>query len=314
MSSRAGDAGVDRIALAGFVGAAVLAGGNAVAIKVGLRELPPLWSATLRFTLASVVLAGVMATLRMPWPRGQQLAGGVVYGAVGLGATFACANYALQTIGAGLGQTILALVPLATLLTAVAARQEHLTGRGITGSVVAALGVGVVYLRGAPEPIPTASFLAALGSVAGMSTAAVFVRRFPPAHPIAMNAVAVIVAAALLMVATVIAGESMTMPTEATTLAALAYLGIVGSVVVFTLMLLVLKHWSASRANYVMVLVPVVAIPAAALVLDEPVPATLLLGAVLVVGGVYLGALRGTWHRRPASGTPVDDAGPHGGA
>jgi len=114
------------------------------------------------------------------------------------------------------------------------------------------------------------------------------------------------------MVATVIAGESMTMPTEASTLAALGYLGIVGSVVVFTLMLVVLKHWSASRTNYIMVLVPVVAIPAAALVLDEPVPATLLLGAALVIGGVYLGALRGTWNGHPESGSSVDDAGPHG--
>lgn len=130
-----------------------------------------------------------------------------------------------------------------------------------------------------------------------------------------MNAVAVVVATLLLLAATVAASEPMTVPSQPATLAALGYLGVVGSVVVFTLMLLVLKYWSASRANYVMVVVPIVAIPVAALILDEAVPATLLLGGTLIVTGVYLGALRGAWRRRAAAGLGLVEGidGPKGG-
>jgi drug/metabolite transporter (DMT)-like permease len=284
---------LDRGALAAFLGAAVLASGNAVAIKVSLGELQPLWSATLRFALASVVLAIVMTTLRMPWPRGHELSGAVVFGALGLAATFGLANYALLAVPAGAGQTILALVPLATLLIAVAVRQERLTVATVAGAVIAVVGVAVVYLRGVSEPIPMLSLLAVLGAVLTMSAAAVFVRRFPPVHPVAMNAVAVVVASVLLLLGTLLAGEDMAVPRLPKTLTALGYLGVAGSVATFSLMLVVLKHWSASRTNYVLVVVPAFTIPVAAWVLGEEVPATLLWGGVIIVGGVYLGALRG---------------------
>lgn len=287
----------DRVALAAFLGAAVLASGNAVAIKVSLDELQPLWSATLRFGLASVVLAIVMTALRLPWPRGHELSGALVFGALGFAATFALANYALLTVPAGAGQTILALVPLATLLIAVAARQERLTVARVIGAVIAVVGVAIVYLRGVSEPIPLLSLLAVLGAVVTMSAASVFVRRFPPAHPVAMNAVAVVVACVLLLLGTLVAGEDMVVPVSPETLTALGYLGVAGSVVTFSLMLLVLKYWSASRTNYVLVVIPAFTIPVAAWVLGEEVPATLLVGGAVIVAGVYLGALRGTWHR-----------------
>lgn len=106
------------------------------------------------------------------------------------------------------------------------------------------------------------------------------------------------------------------LPSMAGTWLALVYLAVVGSVVVFSLQLLVLKYWSASRANYVFVVIPLVAIPLSAWVDDEQVGPGLLAGAALVAAGVHLGALRGTWRatrrrgrervpppRRPPDGT-----------
>jgi len=61
-----------------------------------------------------------MAVLRLPLPRGRALTGALLYGTLNFGAAFALAYYALVRLHAGLGQTLLALVPLATLLLAVA--------------------------------------------------------------------------------------------------------------------------------------------------------------------------------------------------
>lgn len=296
-----GAARSDRVALAAFLGVSVLASGNGIAIRVGLRELEPLWSAALRFALASAALVLIMTVMRLPWPRGRQLSGAVAFGAIGLGASFALANYALQTAQAGLGQTVLALVPLVTLILAVLVRQERLTFPAMAGALVAAAGVVLISSRGAPAPVPTLTLLAILGSVLAFASAAVVVRRSPPVHPVAMNAVAVLVATAVLLTGAALAGESMVLPRIGQTWFALGYLAVVGSVAVFSLQLLVLKHWSASRANYVFVVIPVFTIPLSAWLDDESVGPGLLLGAVLVVAGVYLGALRGRWRSTVAS-------------
>jgi hypothetical protein len=60
--------------------------------------------------LAAVLLFGLMALLRLEFPRGRALTGALLYGLF---------HYALVKVYAGLGQTLLALVPLATLLFAV---------------------------------------------------------------------------------------------------------------------------------------------------------------------------------------------------
>ena len=59
-------------------------------------------------------------------PRGRALAGAMLYGAFGIGGAFALAYYGLVDVHAGLGQTVLALVPLATLFLVVLQRQERL--------------------------------------------------------------------------------------------------------------------------------------------------------------------------------------------
>ena len=46
----------ERVALASFVAGALLAGGNGVSIRFSNRELPPLWGAGLRFSLAAALL------------------------------------------------------------------------------------------------------------------------------------------------------------------------------------------------------------------------------------------------------------------
>jgi drug/metabolite transporter (DMT)-like permease len=76
------------------------------------------------------------------------------------------------------------------------------------------------------------------------------------------------------------------------TWAALAYVVVIGSVVVFLLHVWVAQQWTASRAAYVMVTTPLVTIVLSAWLDQEPVTGGLLLGGALVLGGVYLGALR----------------------
>src|SRR4051795_1738244 len=280
------------VLVAAFAAIAVLVGGNAVGIRFSNRELDPLWGAGLRFALAATVFGAAMVVLGLELPRGRALTGAVLFGLLDVGGAFALGYYALVELHAGFGSILLALVPLVTLLLAALVGQERLRAVAVAGTVVALVGVALMSRAPLRGSLPLLSVFAALGSALCIAQATVVVRRFPPVHPVTMNAVAMTAGAAVLIAGSVLAGESLVIPQRAATWVALGYLVVVGSVVVFVLFLFVLRHWAASRTAYVYVLVPFVPVALSAGLDDEPVSAGLVLGGLLVLTGVYVGALR----------------------
>ena len=282
----------EHLVLPAFIAESVLAGGNAVGVRFSNRELDPLWGAGFRFTLAALLLGSVMAVLRLPFPGGRALAGAIVFGALMFGGSFGLAYYALVRIHAGLGQTLLALVPLATLLLAVAQRQERLRAAAMVGTLLSLVGVGLISGLSERESVPLLSLLAALGAVFCFAQATVLVRHFPPVHSVTLNAIGMATGAAVLVALALVFGQSIVLPERAETWIALAYLVAIGSGVVFVLYVFVIRLWSASRAAYGFVLTPVVTVLLSAWLDDEPITAGLVFGGILVLAGVYVGALR----------------------
>ena len=72
-----------------FFAQAVLAGGNAVAVRFSNRELAPLWGAGLRFGVAAAVMLTVMAVLRLRFPRGRALLGTLLFALLSFAASYA---------------------------------------------------------------------------------------------------------------------------------------------------------------------------------------------------------------------------------
>jgi drug/metabolite transporter (DMT)-like permease len=144
----------ERVAVTAFVTYTVLAGGNAVGIRFSNRELAPLWGASLRFALAAGLFLAVMVVLRLAFPRGRPLLGSLLYGLFNIGAAFGLIYYGLVRVHAGLGQILLAFVPLATLLLAVLWRQEHLTVAAVIGTLLALAGVAVISRSPLQQNVP----------------------------------------------------------------------------------------------------------------------------------------------------------------
>lgn len=281
-----------RLVLTAFAAEAILAGGNSVAIRFSNRELAPFWGAGLRFVLGTALVGIVMVALRLALPRGRMLVGALLFGLFQFAGAFGLYYVALVEIHAGLGQTLLALVPLATLVLAVAQRQERLRRAAVTGSVLGLAGVALIsrdLLQGSASLM---SMVAVLGSVLCFAQALVLVRRFPPIHPVALNAVGMAVGAVVLVGAAVVAGEPRVLPSQGATWLALAYVAAIGSVVVFLLHVYIVQQWSASRTAYVMVLIPFVTVVLSAWLDQEPITVGLIAGGLLVIAGVYVGALR----------------------
>lgn len=283
--------GAERGAIAAFVGIVAVGGLNGIGVKFSNGELDPFWGATLRFGLASAVLFGVVGVRRLPLPAGRALVGSLLYGLIGFAAAYGFAYYGLVETPAGLAMVILALVPLLTLLLAVAHGLERLRVQGLAGSLLALGGVALIFgERLAAQAVPLISLLAVLGAAVAIAETSVVVKRFPRAHPVSNNALAMGIGALVLLLLSLIAGESLAVPAQLPTVAAVAYLVVVGSVVLFLLFLYVIERWTASSTSYSLLLMPLVAIVGSALLLGEQITAGLVVGTALILVGVYLGA------------------------
>jgi drug/metabolite transporter (DMT)-like permease len=282
----------DRVALAAFLACGVFAGGNLVGVVFSNKELAALWGAGLRFGLAAIILAGLAAGLRLRLPVGRALVGAVLFGVLNFAGAFGFAYHALRYLPAGLGSTLLALVPLATLLLAILHRQERLRTLAVAGGLLAVAGVALISNVSLAGSVPPLALLAGLGGVLCFAEAAVLVRRFPPVHPVVMNAVGMAVGAGVLLAGSLVAGDRWVLPQQGQTWAALGYLVVVGSIGVFLLYLVVLRRWAASRAAYAYLLIPPVAVVLSAWLDGERITVGLVLGGMLILAGVYVGAVR----------------------
>lgn len=287
--------GPDSGTVVAFFVLVTIAGGNAVAIRYtscDACELDPFWGAATRFLVAGALFLVIARVLGVRMPRGRPLLGAIIYGILQFGAGFGLVYWGLVRAPAGLGQVLLASVPLLTFVLALFHRQERFRVTGLAGAALAIAGVAMIFSTGAGAGVPLASMLAIISGAACWAEALVVVKAFPPVHPAAMNAVGMGVGAVLLLVLTVIFDEEYVIPETASTWLAQSYLVIAGSVGVFWLYVLVLRRWTASAASYQMVLIPLVTIGLSAWLQDEQITWVFAAGAVLVLAGVYLGVLR----------------------
>jgi drug/metabolite transporter (DMT)-like permease len=280
----------NRSTVLAFVGIVALGGFNGIAITYSNEELAPFWGAALRFGLASAVLFALVAARRVALPSGRALIGSLLYGLLGFGVTFALGYAAIGETGAGLAQVLLALVPLLTLLLAVLASIEAFRLQSLIGTLIAVVGIVLVFGDRLATDVPMLAMLTMIGAALGIAASSVIVKRFPRANPISNNAVAMGAGGVLLLGLSLITGEQLSLPSQAASLAAVGWLVIVGSVIVFWLYLYVIERWTASATSYSLLAMPLVSVPAAALIRNEPVTATLLLGGGVVLAGVYIGA------------------------
>ena len=142
-------------------------------------------------------------------------------------------------------------------------------------------------------PSASLSLLAILAAATANAEANVVVKLLPRSHPVANNALAMAIGFVVLLVVSLIAGEARALPTTPTSIAATAYLVLLGSVALFMLYLYVIERWSASATSYVLLLMPLVTVIGAALLLGEPIRPIAIAGGALVIAGVYLGTFAG---------------------
>lgn len=281
----------ERNVLVAFLFFILVAGGASVAIRITYGELAPFWAATARFTFGALVFWIIMAIRKMPIPKGRALLGAVIFGVLTTGLSFLLVAWALVVIPASLYQILMALVPLLTLFLSAIHGIESINLRGIAGALLAVLGI-VVTVGGASTANFSLPHIAAVVLAAGfMAEGGVLIKKFPPNPPVATNAIAMTTGSIILGAASLINGEKWTLPTQTNTLLAFGYLVFIVTIFAFLLYMFVLGKWTASGTSYGFVIIPLVTMVVASTVAGETITPNFLLGAVLVLAGVFVGAL-----------------------
>jgi drug/metabolite transporter (DMT)-like permease len=291
----------------------LLFGGAFPAIKVGLRYLPPLALAAVRYAVSAALLLGYALATTDYWrPRTRAdwlavLAGGVFF-IGGSGLTFV----GQQFTTAGVAAIVFSSIPILTVLVgAVLLPEETVSRRGAVGLVVGLLGVAIVV---GPDPATLGGDAGASAAVGGdpleigaLATAllgpvlvfaaalsvtlgTVLVRRLEPPMPtVALTGASMAVGAAIqaglsLAVGEEVAAAELALPA----LLAVAYLAVFASGVGFVVYFDLLSRFGPLEVNLVSYLAPVVSVAVGWWVLDEPVYVSTLVGFGVVVVGFAL--------------------------
>ena len=288
----------DGTTIAAFFTVAVLGGLNAIAVKAQVRELDPFWSAGSRFVVAGFLLVVIVLATRRAFPRGASLRGAAIYGALAFSAPFGLIYTAIREVPAATAMVFIALVPLETFFLAIVLKQEAFKLQGLLGAIVSAGGVLLVVSDQLGAAVPLAPMLLILLGTVFVAISAILLKSIPRADPYATNAVAMLVGGAILLTVSVVVGDAWAIPSLPETWVASVYLVVLGSIVLFGLYLFALGRWTASAVSYTTLLMPLVTLPVAAVLFNEPITVPFLVGAGVAIVGIYVGAFMPARPRR----------------
>jgi len=254
-----------------------------------------------RMSLATILCLALVMALRLefPWHRAARRA--YVSGALGAYAAMLLIYWAAQYVPSGLISVLFGLSPLVTALLARPLLNERgLTLSHVTGMLVALAGLVVIFGASlAIGPHMVAGLTAICASVVLQSLSLVLIKRHAgPLPSLSVTTGALAIATPLFFLTWLVFEHHAPTQLPVRAVASIVYLGVIGSVVGFTLFFYVLKHVSAQTSALITLLTPVLALLLGAAINHEHVGVRIWAGTVLVLGGLAVhlwGGWLGQW-------------------
>lgn len=266
-------------------------GSTFLAIRVGVREMPPFLMAAIRFSVAGMIMYFWLRLSGTPTPRRREWLAATFLGAIIFLLDYGCLFWAEQRVPSGIAAVVLATIPVfITLLEIIFLRTQRLTLRLGAALVVGLCGVAVLMnhsLSLGEVPVNRAGALALLIGSFTWSVATILTRRLPlPASQPMSAATQMLLGGFQLFILAALTGEFSEFHVQAvssTAWFALIYLIVAGSIVGFTAYVWLLHHESPTKVGTYAYVNPVVAVTLGYLIGKEPVGPRTLLGALLIL-------------------------------
>ena len=271
-------------------------GSTFLAIKVGVREVPPFLFAGMRFLAAGLALYGWLRArgVRPPTPREWRSVSllAVLIFVMDYGLLF----WAEQRVPSGTAAILLATIPVFMTLSEIFVLKTQRLSARLAGALLVGLG-GVGVLVGRTErlgeaPVDAAGAAALVVAAISWAIASALSRKLRLPDDKAMSAGAQMLAGGLMLVVTAaLLGELRGFHIETVsrgTWLALAYLVVAGSIVAFTAYVWLLHHVSPTRVGTYAYVNPVVAVFVGYFLGGETLGPRTIAGTVLVLVSVVV--------------------------
>lgn len=287
-----------RLALVVWLCLCAIWGSTWLAIKLGLRDLPPLTFAGLRFAAAALVLFGIAALQGFRLPTARRDWKLLAYtGLLTITLNYGLVFWGEQYISSGLAAVLSATVPLFGLpLAHRYLASEPLTRRKVAGVLLGVIGVAIVCSGqlGIGGPL---AFWASLGIIfAALATAHAGVLIKAGGTHLEPAVLAGVQMAGgcipLLLGGVLLEGTPLAFNWTPMAWAALGYLTILGSVIAFLMYYWLIRHTELTWVLMIPLVTPLVAVAFGVLFAGETVGWHTALGGAAIIGGVALAVLR----------------------
>jgi drug/metabolite transporter (DMT)-like permease len=269
-------------------------GSTWIFIKLGLRDLPPITFAGLRFLFASAILWAIVFARRRPLPNNLsdwlKLAwAGIISFALNYGLIF----WGEQHINSGLAAVLQAMIPVFGLIFAhIYLPSERITARKLTGAAIGVAGVSLIFY----DQMKIEGAAALEGSVALVLSSVcvaytnVFIKARCQHIDSSVLAAGQMVWAVvpLLVVAAIWEGNLFDHHWSAQSALSLAYLTLVGSVLAFLLYFWLVTKIEITKTMLIALVTPVTALLIGKLTLDERLSWRIAAGSAAILAGIWL--------------------------
>lgn len=259
-------------------------------IKVGVSQIPPIWYGCLRYTIAALILFGLV-TMRgeLAFPPRSDLPLVVVSGALQMAAYSALTGLALTILPPGRASVLAFSTPVLVAPLAAWRLGERLTFRIAAGVMIGCAGIVIIaspsFAEGGRQAIAYAMLM---GAAAAWAVTIVTVRghRFK-SSALSLAPWQMLIAAGLLLPVAISAER---LPDQFTLVGAatLAYVAPVATAFAYWAVVEAGRRFAASTMSMALLATPSFGLLISAWALNEPVNASLLAGVALTATGLRL--------------------------
>ena len=266
-------------------------GSTYLAIRVGVRTMPPFTMAAIRYVIAGAALLPVAWLSGTPEQRvtdrpgirqwGAMLLLGAMLPAAGNGVV----SWAEVRLPSGIAALLVGTVPLWMVLADAIARRRAPEARRWVALAVGLVGVAVLSGTGGGSHLPIGPTIAVLCAAISWGTGSVLQGLLPvPGRPLLMAAMEMLCGGLVCAAIAAVRGESVDVgAVSGESWWALVYLIVAGTLVAMTCYVFALSRLPASTVSSYAFVNPVVAVLLGAVILGESLSAREALGAVIVV-------------------------------
>jgi drug/metabolite transporter (DMT)-like permease len=271
-------------------------GSTFLAIRVGVREVPPFLLAGMRFLVAGIVLYGWMRARGTRSPALREWGAASLLGVLIFVLDYGLLFWAEKRVPSGIAAVMMATIPTFMALSEIfILRTQRLSARLAIALLLGLGGVAVLVSRTlsiGEIPIDPAGACALIVAATSWSVASALTRKLPlPAAKTMSSASQMLAGGVLLLLTAALLGEFPGFHIQAVSRGAwlaLAYLIVAGSIVAFTAYVWLIHHESPTRVGTYAYVNPSVAVLLGYSLGGEPIGPRTIAGTLLVLVSVVV--------------------------